>query len=530
MIDRPTGPTPRRARAWRFCLLVIAIGLTLPGGSSAAEVGWSAIITQAKPAVVRIIAETQEGTSSGSGFLVAEDGLVLTAAHVIEGATRITVVVLETQEYQATVVQSDSDTDVAVLRITASGLAYLTLGDSNALAYYEEISALGYSVPTIGVGFIPARGYFIGLRASPSATYVQFEASPLDHGHSGGPVIDATGHVVGLIVGVVADPELGVFNKLAVATGTVVEVLARPLPPCTLIGHTKNVNSVAFSPGGEVLVSGSDDDTVKMWDVATGRVVRTLEGLSHAGPTHWIGEVDFSPNGTLLASGSGDATVNLWDVATGTVTHTLAGHIWAVTSVAFSPDGRLLASGSRDNTLKLWDVATGLELRTLVGHTSQVSTVAFSPDGELLASGSDDSLVKLWDVVTGQEVRSLVGHTGSVTSVAFSPDGTLLASGAADNTIRLWDATTGALVQTLARHTKWVTSVAFSPDGKLLASGSRDNTLKLWDVATGLELRTLIGHTNEVWAVAFSLDGTLLASGSWDDTVKLWDVSDLVRR
>jgi WD40 repeat protein len=491
-------------------------------------VDWSAIITQAKPAVVRIIAETQEGTSSGSGFLVAEDGLVLTAAHVIEGASKITVVVQETQEYQATVVQSDSEADVAVLRITASGLAYLTLGDSNALAYYEEISALGYSVPTIGVGFIPARGYFIGLRASSSVTYVQFEANPLDHGHSGGPVIDVTGHVVGLIIGVVADPGLGVFNKLAVATNTVVEILARPPLPFSgsLSGHSDSVASVAFSPDGTLLASaGSADKTIKLWNVATGEVVRTLVG--HTGS---VASVAFSPDGTLLASGSGDNTVRLWDVASGTVRRTLSGHTFLINEVAFSPSGRLLASGANDNTVKLWSVTTGEAIQMLVGHTDNVFSVAFSPDGMLLASGSGlrDKTVKLWDVATGTVLRSLAARDW-VLSVAFSPDGTLLASGGNDHTVRLWSVSTGVALRTLT-NTDSVFSIAFSPDGKLLATGIWDGTVKLWDVATGTVARTLEGHTSHVLSVAFSPDGNLLASGSSDRTVRLWDVSGLLSR
>jgi len=522
-VDHGTRSPPGRVRAKWLLLLLLFAFLVAPLASRAAETNWSTIIAQAKPAVVRIIAATPEGIASGSGVLIAEDGLILTAAHVIEGASQITVVVGETQEYQATVVQSDSEADVAVLRIPASGLGYLTLGDSKSLAYYEEICVLGYSRPSIGVGFIPARGYFIGLRTSPSASYVQFEATPLDHGHSGGPLIDASGHVVGIVVSVVADLELGVFNKLAVATDTVKRVLARPtlLPPGTLAGHTDSVVSVAFSPDGKLLASGSHDKTVKLWDVATGAAVRTLTGH-----TDVVLSVAFSPDGKLLASASLDDTAKLWDVATGAAVRTLAGHTDGVLSVAFSPDGALLASGSHDKTVKLWDVTTGQVLRTLAGHTDSVWLVAFSPDGTLLASGSDDGTVTLWDVATGAAVRTLTGHTDGVLSVAFSPDGKLLALGWQFDTVELWDVATGAVVRTIRCHTIFVNDVAFSPDGKLLASGSHDKTVKLWDVATGAAVRTLTGHTDSVYSVAFSPDGKLLASGSRDNTVRLWPLEE----
>ena len=256
-----------------------------------------------------------------------------------------------------------------------------------------------------------------------------------------------------------------------------------------------------------------------------------------------VQSVAFSADGYTLAGGgymghhSYKTTIHLWDVATGKYLRTFTGWKGDASSVVFSPDSVALASGDLDNIICLWDVATGKLRKTLTGHTSSVNSVCFSPDGHSLASASADNTIRLWDVATGKLRKTLTGHTSSVNSVCFSPDGRSLASGSgesefisifgsdetSDDTVRLWDVSTGVMKQTFREHTKRVNSVTFSPNGLVLASSSNDNTIRLWDVATGELQKTLTGHTNDVQKVIFNPDGDTLASSS-SHAVFLWNV------
>jgi WD40 repeat protein len=212
-----------------------------------------------------------------------------------------------------------------------------------------------------------------------------------------------------------------------------------------------------------------------------GQEISHLKGHSTPGVyIELIFSLAFSPDGKILASGSKDCTIKLWEVSTEREISTLKGHRKYINSVAFSPDGKILASGSKDKTIKLWDVRTGREITTLWEHSYGVSSVAFSPDGKTLASSGGDKTIKLWDVRTGQKISTLNGHLSFVSSVAFTPDGKTLASSGGDKTIKLWDACTGQEISTLEGHSDVVDSVAFSPDGQTLASGSWDTTIKIW--------------------------------------------------
>jgi WD40 repeat protein/uncharacterized caspase-like protein len=313
------------------------------------------------------------------------------------------------------------------------------------------------------------------------------------------------------------------FILLLLLLTSVADVEAQPDQTRLVVqtGHSNNVSTVAFSPDGKTLASGSWDNTIKLWEVATGQELRTLTGHSS-----YVTAVAFSPDGKMLASGSWDKTIRFWNLVSGEELRILKGHSGFITAVAFSPDGKTLASASWDKTVKLWDVASGQEVRTLPGHVNYVNSVAFSSDGQTLASGSSDKTIRLWSVTSGQEIRMLTGHANDVTTVAFSPNGKILASGSDDNTVKLWDAESGQELRSLTGHSEGIRGLAFSPDGTIIVSGSWDKTTKVWNVDSGQEIRSLVGHSNYVTSVSFSPQGKTLASGSWDRTIKLWNVAD----
>jgi WD40 repeat protein len=289
-------------------------------------------------------------------------------------------------------------------------------------------------------------------------------------------------------------------------------------PKSTLVGHRERVQSVCLSADGRYALSASWDKTLKLWEVASGRCLRTFEG--HA---DWVKSVCLSADGQYALSGSADKTLKLWEVATGRCPRTFKGHIRWVCSVCLSADGRYALSGSLDGALNLWEVATGHCLRTFEGHTDSVSSVCLSADGLCALSGSDDRTLKLWEVATGHCLRTFEGHTGSVDSVCLSADGRYaLSAGSYDKTLKLWEVATGHCLRTFEGHTDSVSSVCLSADGRYALSGSWDKTLKLWEVASGRCLRTLEGHTEAVASVRLSADGRLALSGSWDETLKVW--------
>jgi len=292
------------------------------------------------------------------------------------------------------------------------------------------------------------------------------------------------------------------------------DVVTEPL--VTFSGHTEMVSSVAFSPDGSYVLTGSGDYTARLWGAATGEHLETFGG--HTGG---VTSVAFSPDGAAVLTGSGDKTARLWSISTGEQILLISGHEARVRAVAFSPDGTRILTGSHDNSARLWGASAGDAIFTFP-HATTVWSVAFSPDGTKVLTGSDDSIARLWDATTGLYIRSFLGHTLPVRSVAFSPDGTKVLTGSIDKTAKLWDAATGSCIRTFNGHTGEVWSVAFSPNGGMVLAGVSHEPARLLDATTGELLRTFKGDDTFVYSVAFSPDGTKVLTGSDRKIARLW--------
>ncbi len=523
-----------------------------------------------------------DGANIGSGVIIEREGnnyTVLTCEHVVRLKGSYTVHTPDGKQYTInnSQVKQLPGVDLAVFQFTSNqNYRVAEKGNSEQVTLGTNVHVAGYPQGTSDIEFLS--GSISRLVTKPKKGYALVYSVGGLPGMSGGPILNEDGKLVGIHgqagthPGTNATTVLGIPLKTYLSLASSAQPVATapaPKPPVsttptpkpqnplvstapapkppkspvvtapsaakftlakTLIGHSHEyifgkkgeVSSVAFSPDGRTLVSGSSDTTIKIWNLATGQEIRTLNGHSS-----WVNSVAFSPDGKTLASGSSDDTIKIWNLVIGQEIRTLNGHpneVWSneVWSVAISPDARTLASGNRTyGIIKIWNLATGQEIRTLKGHPNSVWSLAFSPDSKTLASGSEDTDIKIWNLATGQEIRSLNDHSMSVNSVAISPDGRTLVSGSND-TIRIWNLATGQVIRALDHY--YVRSVAISPDGRTLASGN-DKTIKIWDLVTKQEIQTLEGYSS-INSVAFSPDGKTLASGSDDATIKIWRQSE----
>ncbi len=321
--------------------------------------------------------------------------------------------------------------------------------------------------------------------------------------------------------GTIKDPPKQVLQE-ARATST-----APPILQIDPGGHKSLIKDVTFTKDGRYLVSAGNDKIVRVWDLKTGKTVRTLRGQIGAGHEGKIYAMALSPDERWLAVGGWikNNEIRLYNFPTGKLVTLLKGHTNVVNGLAFSPNSRYLVSGqggSSNQVAIIWDINKQKQLHILKGHTDRIYASAFTPDSKRVVTGSFDHSLRLWRVINGEMIAKLQGHTDKVRSLAISPQDGTIASGSWDHTIRLWDGKTGRYIKTLANQGTQVGSLSFSPDGGYLVSSCGGNCGgkfggDVWSYPSGKEIVTYKQHDNIVLATAISPDGRWVATGGGND-------------
>jgi WD40 repeat protein len=285
-----------------------------------------------------------------------------------------------------------------------------------------------------------------------------------------------------------------------------------------LTGHHRFVLSVSVATDGTIATSGGTDGTLRVWDLAGGRIRAVLP--THAGP---LSSVVVMPGVTVAVTGGQDGSIRIWDLTEQRETARLPAHKGAVSSLAVAANGALMVSGGDDGLVRIWDTASRKELGALKGHSDGVRSVAVTADGRRAISGSRDGSIRVWDVENQRQEFALTGHDGPVLSVATSNDGALVVSGGADGSARVWNTATRAESAILTGHSGGVLSIAISADRALLVSSGSDHTIRVWDLVKGRQIRVLGGHAGRVMSVSMA-GQDLVISGSADGSVRVWDL------
>lgn len=338
----------------------------------------------------------------------------------------------------------------------------------------------------------------------------------------------------------------GIVRVWEAASGAEVAVLR---------GHGGSVRDLAFSPGGERIVTGSRDGTARIWDTNNGHELAALRG--HEGPAN---AAAFSPDGRHVVTASNDGTVRVWSAAAN-VTRRLEGHTGRVTAAGLGRSGALIVTASEDGAARVWDAARRRSVAVLAGHEAPVLGVAFAANDGRVVTFSDNS-VRVWDAASGRQISlrqgyegavrafspdatqfataadfgvvrllntqsdeeiALRGHAGEIASVVFSHDASRVVTTSLDQTARVWDTASGREIAVLAGHTDFVLTAAASANGALIVTASTDNTARVWEAASGREIALLRGHEGAVFNAAFNADASRVVTASDDGTVRVWD-------
>ena len=434
-----------------------------------------------------------------------------------------------------------------------------TGGDNNAIDIWD--ASTGYLLRTFSGNSITrwSNGKILALAISPDGEYLA-GSSGSDNSlkiwnvQTGALVRTLTGPANGLAFSPSGRQLIAgngnAINIWNVENGTIEKTLACHF----LLG----MNALAISASGKRVVSGSDDGTVEVWDVATGKEIRTMGTLNppitvtsngreltdddpatvamvrdEAGAAHGVLSVAFCNNDTRVVSAGKENKITIWDSNTGKPIHILAGHVGDVNSIACSSDGTRLVSAGGDHSIRVWDTATGTIVKTLTGHSGPIYSVSLSPDAKRLASGSADTTAKIWDTETGREIRTLSSGLVPIGSVSVSTDWRRFVCSTSSQSVIVWNTGAGSGARTIYGPPGSMHSVALSEDGSKIVTGGDDAVVSIWDAETGRRIHTF-GHSAKqnqgdvdsswwVREVAFSPDGSLIASATEFD-ITLWDV------
>ena len=475
----------------------------------------------AKPITVRI-----DGTEEGSGVIIEKSGntyTVLTNWHVVEASGEYAIQTYDGTKHQikySQIQKLSEELDLALIKFSSSSeYESAQIGDSEKIGEGETIYLAGY----------PANGQIVGE----SDRFYRFNSLNINailpnrrdggyslayggenfSGMSGSPILNSNGDVIGINGLAYQDADgkarsnyaipINIYTKLFNSDPNIIRNDKFNYFLKDTLNNDAWINTVAMNENK--IISG-DENNIKIWDIDTGILEKTLTGHSDE---IWSVSIDRDK----IISSSDDKTIKIWDLKTGELQKSLS-HSAGVWSVAVNKNK--LVSGGKDKAIKVWNLNTGVLEKTLTGHSGDVSSVAIAK-GKIV-SGSDDKTIKVWNLDTGVLEKTLTGHSDEVWSIVVNED--KIISGSKDKTVKVWNLNTGVLERTLIGHSGWIYSVAVE-DERIVSSGM-DKTVKVWNLDTGVLEKTLTGHSAEVWAVA--INNQNIVSGGKDEKIEIWQL------